>query len=96
MFADALRREPALRMIFVIPRFAEQDGRWSEPPNLVGRDRPLRLLREAGGHRVAIYGLENARGTPIYVHAKACVIDDEWACVGSDNTNGAHGPTTAS
>lgn len=87
VFADALRREPALRMIFVIPRFAEQDGRWSEPPNLVGRERPLHLLREAGGPRVAIYSPENVRGTPIYVHAKACVIDDEWACVGSDNTN---------
>ena len=87
VFADALRREPQLRMIFVIPGFAEQDGRWSEPPNLVGRDRPFHLLREAGGDRVAIYSPENALGTPIYVHAKACIIDDQWACVGSDNTN---------
>ena len=87
VFAEALRREPQLRMIFLIPRFAEQDGRWSEPPNLVGRDRPLHILREAGGERVAIYSPENSAGTPIYVHAKACVIDDEWACVGSDNTN---------
>jgi phosphatidylserine/phosphatidylglycerophosphate/cardiolipin synthase-like enzyme len=87
VFAEALRREPQLRMIFLIPRFAEQDGRWSEPPNLVGRDRPLHILREAGGERVAIYSPENSAGTPIYVHAKACVVDDEWACVGSDNTN---------
>ncbi len=87
VFAEALRREPALRMIFVIPLFAEQDGRWSEPPNLLGREQPVRILSEAGGDRVAVYGLENAAGTPIYVHAKACVVDDQWACVGSDNTN---------
>jgi phosphatidylserine/phosphatidylglycerophosphate/cardiolipin synthase-like enzyme len=87
VFADALRRQPQLRMIFVIPQHAEQDGRWSGPPNVVGREGPLRLLRRAGGDRVAVYGLENAAGTPIYVHAKACIVDDEWACVGSDNTN---------
>ena len=87
VFAEALRREPQLRMIFVIPMFAEQDGRLSEPPNLVGRDRPLRILSQAGGDRVAVYGLENAAGAPIYVHAKACVVDDQWACVGSDNAN---------
>ena len=87
VFAEALRRQPQLRMIFVIPQFAEQDGRLSGPPNIVGREGPLRKLRRAGGDRVAVYGLENAAGTPIYVHAKACIIDDEWACVGSDNTN---------
>ena len=26
-------------------------------------------------------------GTPVYVHAKVCVVDDVWACVGSDNFN---------
>ena len=26
-------------------------------------------------------------GTPIYVHAKVCVIDDVWMIVGSDNVN---------
>jgi phosphatidylserine/phosphatidylglycerophosphate/cardiolipin synthase-like enzyme len=87
VFAEALRREAELRMIFVIPMFPDQDGRWSLPPNLVGRDRPCRMLSEAGGDRVAVYGLENSAGTPIYVHAKACVVDDHWACVGSDNTN---------
>lgn len=87
VFAEALRRSPDLRMVFVIPRFAEQDGRWAMPPNLVGREAPLRLLHRAGGDRVAVYGLENGRGLPVYVHAKACVVDDTWACVGSDNTN---------
>ncbi|HEY3438668.1 MAG TPA: phospholipase D-like domain-containing protein, partial [Actinotalea sp.] len=26
-------------------------------------------------------------GTPVYVHAKVCVVDDVWASVGSDNVN---------
>ncbi len=86
-FAEALRRAPELRMIFVIPQFSEQDGRFSLPPNLAGREGPLRALLAAGGDRVAVYGLENEEGKPIYVHAKACVVDDEWACIGSDNTN---------
>ena len=37
--------------------------------------------------RVAAYGIENHAGTPVYVHAKVCVIDDVWASVGSDNFN---------
>jgi hypothetical protein len=36
---------------------------------------------------VAVYGIENENGTPIYVHAKVCVVDDHWAAVGSDNFN---------
>jgi phosphatidylserine/phosphatidylglycerophosphate/cardiolipin synthase-like enzyme len=36
---------------------------------------------------VAVYDLENEQGTPIYVHAKAIVIDDVWAMVGSANLN---------
>jgi phosphatidylserine/phosphatidylglycerophosphate/cardiolipin synthase-like enzyme len=42
---------------------------------------------EAAAVRVAVYGIENHAGTPVYVHAKACVIDDTWATVGSDNFN---------
>ena len=34
-----------------------------------------------------VYEVENHHGTPVYVHAKVCVIDDVWACVGSDNFN---------
>src|SRR6185437_9365458 len=76
-----------LHLIAVIPRFPDQDGRFSKPPNLIGRADAMRLLREAGGDRVAIYALENEQGTPIYVHAKACVVDDTWATIGSDNLN---------
>jgi phosphatidylserine/phosphatidylglycerophosphate/cardiolipin synthase-like enzyme len=71
----------------VIHRFPDQDGRTSMPPNLVGREKAMRVLWAAGGRRVAVYGIENEDGTPIYVHSKVCVIDDTWACVGSDNAN---------
>jgi phosphatidylserine/phosphatidylglycerophosphate/cardiolipin synthase-like enzyme len=36
---------------------------------------------------VAVYDLENEHGTPIYVHAKAVIVDDVWAMVGSANLN---------
>jgi len=86
-FADALAREPQLRLIAVIPRFPEQVGKAAAPPSFLGREPAVRLLEAAGGSRVAIYFLENAAGTPVYVHAKVRVIDDTWACVGSDNAN---------
>ena len=87
VFAEALARRPELRLVAVIPLFPDQDGRTSMPPNLVGREKAMRVLRAAGGRRVAVYGIENDDGTPIYVHAKVCVIDDTWACIGSDNAN---------
>jgi phosphatidylserine/phosphatidylglycerophosphate/cardiolipin synthase-like enzyme len=86
-FADALSENPQLRLIAVIPRYPDQDGRISLPPNLVGRQQALDLVRAAGGDRVAVYGIENHAGTPVYVHAKVCVVDDVWASVGSDNLN---------
>ncbi len=85
--ASALRANPGLHLIAVIPRFPDQDGRISTPPNLVGRADALALLRAAGGSRVAAYGLENSAGTPIYVHAKVCIVDDTWTIIGSDNFN---------
>lgn len=86
-FARALHEHPGLRLIAVIPTVPEQDGRLTRPMNLVGRVAALDRLRRAGGDRVAVYGLENAAGTPVYVHDKVCVIDDVWASVGSDNIN---------
>jgi len=86
-FADALRTRRGLRMIAVIPHYPDQDGPGSIPPNLVGRQQAIDVLRSAGGDRVAIYGLENHAGTPVYVHAKVCIVDDTWCSVGSDNVN---------
>lgn len=86
-FCQALEAQADLLLIAVVPRYPDQDGRFSTTPNLVGRYEALRMLRRAGGDRVAIYGLENHAGTPIYVHAKVCIVDDEWTSVGSDNIN---------
>jgi phosphatidylserine/phosphatidylglycerophosphate/cardiolipin synthase-like enzyme len=86
-FADALRADRNLRLIAVIPHYPDQDGRFSMPPNLVGRQQALTELQRAGGDRVAVYGIENHAGTPVYVHAKVCIVDDVWASIGSDNVN---------
>lgn len=87
LFADALQANQRLHLIAVLPRFPDQDGKVSMPPNLVGRESALHAVQRAGGDRVGVYGLENPAGTPVYVHAKTCVIDDLWAAVGSDNLN---------
>ncbi|WP_405488900.1 phospholipase D-like domain-containing protein [Nocardia sp. NBC_00511] len=86
-FAAALRANPGLRLIAVLPRVPDQDGRLSQPPDLVGQQRALDHIRAAGGDRVASYDIENDSGTPVYVHAKVSVIDDIWASVGSGNLN---------
>lgn len=86
-FAEALEREGDLRMMIVVPRYPDQDGWLAGPASLIGRTEALARLRQAGGDRVAVYDLENDAGTPIYVHAKVCVVDDTWATVGSDNVN---------
>jgi phosphatidylserine/phosphatidylglycerophosphate/cardiolipin synthase-like enzyme len=85
--ADALRTNPDLRLVALVPRYPEQGGLLSEPPELVGHQEAIGMVREAGGDRVAVYDLENDEGTPVYVHAKACIVDDVWATVGSDNLN---------
>jgi phosphatidylserine/phosphatidylglycerophosphate/cardiolipin synthase-like enzyme len=87
LLASSLRRAPELRLIAVIPRYPDQDGVVSGPPNRIGRQRALDRVFGAGGDRVAAYDLENERGDPIYVHAKVFIVDDVWAAVGSDNLN---------
>jgi phosphatidylserine/phosphatidylglycerophosphate/cardiolipin synthase-like enzyme len=87
VFAEALAAHPGLRMVAVVPRFPDRDSRIYNAPQLLARGGSLDQLRRAGGDRVAVYGIENPEGTPVYVHAKVCVVDDEWASVGSDNVN---------
>jgi phosphatidylserine/phosphatidylglycerophosphate/cardiolipin synthase-like enzyme len=85
--ADALRRQPDLLVMVVVPRYPDQDGRVSGPPNRLGQIEAMSLLRDAGGDRVQFYDLENRSGVPIYVHAKVCIVDDVWMTIGSDNVN---------
>jgi phosphatidylserine/phosphatidylglycerophosphate/cardiolipin synthase-like enzyme len=87
LFATALRDSPDLHLVAVVPRHPDVDGRLELPPNLVGRVQALELCRRAGADRVHVFDVENAHGTPVYVHAKVCVVDDVWASIGSDNFN---------
>ncbi len=85
--ARALRRSPGLRLIAVVPRHPDRDGRISGPIQRVGQIEAVELVKRAGGDRVAIYDLESEAGRPIYVHAKVCIVDDVWMTIGSDNLN---------
>jgi phosphatidylserine/phosphatidylglycerophosphate/cardiolipin synthase-like enzyme len=87
VLAEALERSPDLRLVALVPRYPDRDGRFSGPPNRIGQQRAIEKLRAAGGDRVAIYDLEAPHNVPIYVHAKVCVVDDTWMIVGSDNLN---------
>ena len=84
---QALRRSRQLRLIAVVPRYPDADGRLSGPPNRLGQLQAMRLLQRTAPERVGIYDLENAAGIPIYVHAKICIVDDVWFTCGSDNFN---------
>ncbi len=75
-------------MVVILPTVPDE-GRCARRsrPQWWGRRLALEPILEAGGERVAVYGLTNGAGLPIYVHSKVCVIDDRWASVGSDNFN---------
>lgn len=87
LFADALRANPELHLVVVLPRHPDVDGRLVLPPNEVGRVEAIDTVRRAAGDRVHVFDVENHAGTPVYVHAKVAVVDDVWACVGSANLN---------
>ncbi|NEM91857.1 phospholipase D-like domain-containing protein [Galbitalea soli] len=85
--AEALARTPQLVAIIVVPRYPSSDGVLSGPPSRVGQLRAIELLRRVAPDRVRVFDLENADSTPIYVHAKICIVDDTWMTCGSDNVN---------
>lgn len=85
--AAALENNPALQVIIVVPRYPDSDGPLGGPPRRLGQLRALNVLRRAAPDRVGVFNLENGEGTPIYVHAKICIIDDTWFTCGSDNFN---------
>lgn len=87
VFADALRREPGLHLVAVVPRFPDQDGRLAVAAERHGHASALAEVRAAGGDRFQVLDVENRESEAVYVHAKVCVVDDVWASVGSDNFN---------
>jgi phosphatidylserine/phosphatidylglycerophosphate/cardiolipin synthase-like enzyme len=92
VFAEALAAHPGLRLIAVVPHHPVTSKNRpvtgsAVAPELLARARSLDLLRQLGGDRVGIYDVENHAGTPVYVHAKVCIVDDTWATVGSGNVN---------
>ena len=87
LLADALRVNPELHIIVVVPRHPDVDGRFALPPNEVGRLEAIEVVQKVADDRVHVFDLENHDGTPVYVHAKVCVVDDVWACAGSANLN---------
>ncbi len=87
LLADALRRSPRLHVVVVVPRHSDVDGRFSLPPNLVGRLQALEVCRREAADRVHVFDVENHAGAAVYVHSKVAVIDDVWAATGSANLN---------
>ena len=87
VFTEALQRNPDLHVVAVVPLFTDQVGFLARMPQMLGRARAMKQMAQVAPDRVAIYGIENHQGTPVYVHAKVCVIDDIWATIGSDNFN---------
>src|SRR5205085_1063935 len=73
-FARALSANPDVYLIVVVPMYPDQPGVLADATQVHGRGQALDVLYRAGGDRVAVYGLENHAGTPVYVHAKVCVI----------------------
>lgn len=86
-FAQRLAQCPQLRMIVVLSTYTTADTPIANASAMGSRNRALSELQRAGGDRVGVYGIENAQGVPIYVHAKTCMIDDVWMTIGSDNVN---------
>jgi phosphatidylserine/phosphatidylglycerophosphate/cardiolipin synthase-like enzyme len=87
LLGDALRRNPQLHLVVVLPRHPDVDGRLALPPNEVGRVQAIETVQRIAADRVHVFDVENLAGTPVYVHAKVIVVDDVWACVGSANLN---------
>lgn len=85
--AGALEENPGLKVIAVVPRYPDSDGPLGGPPKRLGQLHAIETIRRAAADRFGVFNLENRAGTPIYVHAKICIIDDTWFTCGSDNFN---------
>ncbi len=85
--AKALTDNPRLQVMVVVPRYPDADGALAGPPSRLGQLRAISMLHRAAPDRVGVFDIENNAGTPIYVHAKICIVDDTWFTCGSDNFN---------
>ena len=85
--AAALEQNPGLNVIAVVPRYPDSDGPLGGPPKRLGQLRAIETINRVAAGRFGVFNLENRAGTPIYVHAKICIIDDTWFTCGSDNFN---------
>ena len=85
--AGALERNSTLKLIAVVPRYPSSNGPLAGPPSRIGQLSAIEMLRRVAPDRVGVFDLENSSGTPIYVHAKVCIVDDTWLTCGSDNFN---------
>lgn len=86
-FAEALRRDPMLHLVAVVPSCPDGDGMVQVATSDFAHRKALEVLYSAGQDRVDVYELDNDHGLPTYVHAKICIVDDIWATVGSANLN---------
>jgi phosphatidylserine/phosphatidylglycerophosphate/cardiolipin synthase-like enzyme len=86
LFTEALEKHHDLHVIVVVPLFPDVEG-FHRTAQRLGRRRAMVGMFRTAPDRVAVYGIENHAGTPVYVHAKTCVVDDTWATIGSDNFN---------
>ena len=80
---------PELQVVVVVPRFpGPRAGGSSGPAAAIGRERATRMRRAwPGAIGCSSATSRTTEGTPIYVHAKVCIVDDVWMMVGSDNMN---------
>ncbi|MGI8521845.1 MAG: phospholipase D-like domain-containing protein, partial [Nocardioides sp.] len=84
---DTLEQHPDLHIVAVVPVVPDIDGAIGRTPQLLGRLHAISAVDEVAPGRVHVFSIENHAGTPVYVHAKICVLDDTWAVIGSDNFN---------
>ena len=84
---SALAPNPAARVVAVVPALPRREDASCRAAAPASGSCERSIGSAAGGDRVAVYDLENDRRTPIYVHAKVCIVDDVWLMIGSDNLN---------
>ena len=88
LFAEALTAHPDLHLVVVVPRVPDQEGAIAErPQNWSAGGRRSRCASRPARTGCTCSTWRTTTGTPVYVHAKVCVVDDVWASVGSDNFN---------